>query len=157
PGPWAPRAGGARRKVPDEFVGAPGSSPIPGAAPAVKFLGRGETVAPPPGRADNFAWPNGSEAKSARAAPEAPVTGQPNPEAVVAAKPKVVPAEAASALASAPADMKQQDRRKGSAGKLAQQKPAKKPPGGTRPRPPKDVSPRPPLPIEPLSGPWPTR
>jgi len=156
-GPVVPLTGGATPKDPDELLGGPGSSPIHGDATAVKVLAKGETVAAPPGRADNFAWPNGSEAKSARAAPEAPVTGQPNPEAVVAAKPKVVPAEAASALASAPADMKQQDRRKGSAGKLAQQKPAKKPPGVTRPRPPQDDFPRPPLPIEPLSGPWPTR
>jgi len=156
-GPVVPLTGGATPKDPDELLGGPGSSPIHGDATAVKVLAKGETVAAPPGRADNFAWPNGSEAKSARAAPEAPVTGQPNPEAVVAAKPKVVPAEAASALASAPADMKQQDRRKGSAGKLAQQKPAKKPPGVTRPRPPQDDFLRPPLPIEPLSGPWPTR
>jgi len=157
-GPVVPLTGGATPKDSDELLGGPGSSPIHGDATAVKVLAKGETIAaPPPGRADNFAWPNGSEAKSARAAPEAPVTGQPNPEAVVAAKPKVVPAEAASALASAPADMKQQDRRKGSAGKLAQQKPAKKPPGVTRPRPPQDDFPRPPLPIEPLSGPWPTR
>ena len=156
-GPVVPLTGGATPKDSDELLGGPGSSPIHGDATAVKVLAKGETVAAPPGRADNFAWPNGSEAKSARAAPEAPVTGQPNPEAVVAAKPKVVPAEAASALASAPADMKQQDRRKGSAGKLAQQKPAKKPPGVTRPRPPQDDFPRPPLPIEPLSGPWPTR
>ncbi|HME28649.1 MAG TPA: GDSL-type esterase/lipase family protein [Pseudolabrys sp.] len=156
-GPVVPLTGGATPKDSDELLGGPGSSPIHGDATAVKVLAKGETVAAPPGRADNFAWPNGSEAKSARAAPEAPVTGQPNPEAVVAAKPKVVPAEAASALASAPADMKQQDRRKGSAGKLAQQKPAKKPPGVTRPRPPQDDFSRPPLPIEPLSGPWPRR
>jgi len=156
-GPVVPLTGGATPKDSDELLGGPGSSPIHGDATAVKVLAKGETVAAPPGRADNFAWPNGSEAKSARAAPEAPVTGQPNPEAVVAARPKVVPAEAASALASAPADMKQQDRRKGSAGKLAQQKPAKKPPGVTRPRPPQDDFPRPPLPIEPLSGPWPRR
>jgi hypothetical protein len=101
-------------------------------------------VAAPPGRADNFAWLNRSQTESAAAAPETPID-QPKPEEPVAAQPKAVP----SALASAPVDMKQQERKKGSAGKLTQQKPAKNstPPQVTAPRPPQDDAPRPPMPI----------
>ena len=63
------------------------------------------------------------------------------------AQPKAAPA-ATSALASAPADIKQQERKKGSAGRLSQQKPAKHstPPQVTAP-PPQDDVPRPPMPI----------
>jgi uncharacterized protein len=159
-GPVVPLTG-APPKDSDELLGGPGSSPIHGDATATKVLAKGETVAAPAGRADNFAWPNtseaksGNEAKSVQAAPEAPVAAPPQPEAPVAAKPKAVPAGAASALASAPGDMKQQERKKGSAGKLTQQKPAKKPapPEVTSPRPPQDDVPRPPMPIGPSSSP----
>ena len=94
-------------------------------------------MAAPPGRADNFAWPNGSQTKSAAAAPETPIADQPKPEAPVVAQPKAAPA-VTNALASAPVDIKQQERKKGSAGKLTQQKPAKNstPPQVTEPRPP---------------------
>jgi hypothetical protein len=147
-GPVVPLTG-ATPKDTDELLGGPGSSPIHGDATATKVLAKGETVAAPPGRADNFAWP-------VQAAPEAPVAAPPQPEAPVAAKPKAVPAGAASALASAPADIKQQERKKGSAEKLTQQKPAKKPtpPEVTSPRPPQDDVPRPPMPIGPSSSPF---
>ena len=71
------------------------------------------------------------------------------------AQPKAAPA-ATSALASAPVDMKQQERKKGSAGKLSQQKPAKNstPPQVTAPRPPQDDVPRPPMPIGSSDGPF---
>jgi uncharacterized protein len=129
----------------DSLLGAPGSSPIPGDAIATKVLAKGETVDAPPGRADNFAWLNGSQTTSAAAAPETPIADQPKPEAPVVAQPKAVP----SALASAPVDIKQQERKKGSAGKLTQQKPAKNstPPQVTAPMPPQDDVPRPPMPI----------
>ena len=113
-----------KTKDSDNLLGAPGSNPIHGDAIATKVLAKGETVAAPPGRADNFAWPNGSQAKSSAAAPETPIADQPKPEAPVTAQPKAAPA-ATSALASAPVDIKQQERKKGSAGKLTQQKPAK--------------------------------
>ena len=116
-------------------------------------------MAAPPGRADNFAWPNGSQAKSSAAAPETPIADQPKPEAPVMAQPKAAPA-VTNALASAPTDMKQQERKKGSAGKLTQQKPAKNstPPQVTAPRPPQDDVPRPPMPIGPSGSPFgPTR
>jgi cell division protein FtsN len=130
----------------DKLLGAAGSSPTLGDAIATKVLAKGETIAAPPGRADNFAWTNGSQTKSA--VPETPVADQPKLEAPVAAQPKAAP-EVTGALASAPADMKQQERKKGSAGKLTQQKPAKNstPPQVTAPTQPQDDVPRPPMPI----------
>jgi uncharacterized protein len=98
-----------RDKDSDKLLGAAGSSPIPGDAIATKVLAKGEAVVAPPGRADNFAWPYGSQARSAGAAPETPIADQPKS----AAQPKAEP-EATSALASAPADMKQRERKKGS-------------------------------------------
>jgi uncharacterized protein len=135
----------------DNLLGVPGSSPTLGDATATKVLAKGETITAPLGRADNFAWLNRSQTESAAAAPETPIVDQPKPEAPVAAQPKAVP----SALASAPADMKQQERKKGSGGKLTQQKPAKNstPPQVTAPTPPQDdVVPRPPMPIGPSDG-----
>jgi hypothetical protein len=135
----------------DSLLGAPGSSPTLGDAIATKVLAKGETIAAPAGRADNFTWLNGSQTKSA--APETPVVDQPKPEAPVAAQPKAVP-EVTGALASAPVDIKQQERKKGSGGKLTQQKPAKNstPPRVTAPSPPQDDVPRPPMPIGPSSS-----
>jgi uncharacterized protein len=134
----------------DNLLGVPGSSPTLGDATATKVLAKGETITAPLGRADNFAWLNRSQTESAAAAPETPIVDQPKPEAPVAAQPKAVP----SALASAPADMKQQERKKGSGGKLTQQKPAKNstPPQVTAPTPPQDDVPRPPMPIGPSDG-----
>jgi uncharacterized protein len=146
-GPVIPLTGTSKDKDKDSdnLLGSPGSNPTLGDAIATKVLAKGETIAAPPGRADNFAWTNGSQPKSA--APETPIADQPKPEAPVAAQPKAVP----SALASAPDDTKQQERKKGSAGKLTQQKPAKNstPPQVTAPPPPQDDVPRPPLPIGP--------
>jgi len=132
----------------DNLLGAPGSSPISGDTIAMKVLAKGETVAAPLGRADNFAWLTRDQTKSAAAAPETPIADQPKPEAPVAAQPKAAPAMT-SALASAPVDIKQQERKKGSAGKVTQHKPAKNstPPQVTAPPPPQDDVPRPPLPI----------
>jgi hypothetical protein len=117
-GPVIPLTGTAKDKDKDsdKLLGAPGSSPIPGDAIATKVLAKGETMAAPPGRADNFAWFNGSQTTSAAAAPETPIAEQPKPEAPVTAQPKVVP-EATNALASAPADIKQRERKKSRAGK----------------------------------------
>jgi hypothetical protein len=117
-GPVIPLTGTAKDKDKDsdKLLGAPGSSPTLGDAIATKVLAKGETIAAPPGRADNFAWTNGSQTKSAAAAPETSIAEQPKPEAPVTAQPKVAP-EATNALASAPADMKQRERKKGRAGK----------------------------------------
>jgi len=129
----------------DNLLGAPGSNPTLGDAIATKVLAKGETVAAPPGRADNFAWLNRGQTTSAAAAPETQIVDPPKPEAPAAAQPKAVP----SALASAPVDNKQQERKRGSGGKLTQQKPAKNstPPQVTAPTQPQDDVPRPPMPI----------
>ena len=154
-GPVVPLTGGTPSKDSDELLGGPGNSAIHGDAIAVKVLARGETVAPTPGRADNFAWPNGSAAK--QATPAGP------PEAAVSETPANAkePADATSALASAPSDTKQQVRKKGSAGKVAQHRQARKPipPDNANSRRPQDGSwwsqdgaPRPPRPIGPSGG-----
>ena len=152
-GPVIPLTGTPKdkEKGSDNLLGAPGSNPIQGDEIATKVLAKGETVAAPPGRADNFAWLNRGQTESAAAAPET-IADQPKPEAPVAAQPKAVP----SALASPPVDIKQQERKKGSAEKLTQQKPAKNSiaPQVTAPRPPQDDVPRPPMPIGPSDGPF---
>ena len=145
-GPVIPLTGIPKNKEFEELLGAPGSSPIHGDAVATKVLMNGETVAAPPERSDNFAWPHGSEA--AQTVPPASA-----PPAPVPAQPKAVPDAAVSALASAPANMKQHERKKGNAGKLTQ-KATKNPPRpeSTKPRPLQDDVPRPSLPIGPSSG-----
>jgi uncharacterized protein len=148
-GPVIPLTGTAKAKEKDSdnLLGAPGSSPTLGDATATKVLANGETVASPPGRADNFAWLSRGQTEAVAAAPETPIADQPKPEATEAAQPKAVP----SALASAPIDIKQQERKKGSGGKLTQQKPAKNstPPQVTAPTTTQDDVPRPPMPIGP--------
>jgi hypothetical protein len=138
----------------DELLGAPGSSPIHGDALATKVLAKGETMTAPAGRADSFAWrPSASAAQSEPVAPVAPVAAEPN----------ALPASAKSALASAPPDLKQEERKK-----PTQQKTMKKPQkqeasassspstsnsGSTSAsRPPQDGMPRPPMPIGPSNG-----
>src|SRR5215475_7335686 len=151
-GPVISLTGPQKDKDSDSLIGAPGISPTLGDAIATKVLAKGETIAAPPGRADNFAWLNRSQTEPAAAASEIPIAEQPKPEAPVAVQPKTVPA----ALASAPVDIKQQERKKGSAGKLTQQKPAKNstPPQVTAPTPPQDDVPRPPMPIGPSGSPF---
>ncbi|MGA9279831.1 MAG: DUF459 domain-containing protein, partial [Pseudolabrys sp.] len=156
-GPVIPLTGTPKdkEKDSDNLLGSSGSNPIQGDAIATKVLAKGEAVAAPPGRADNFAWPNGSQSKPAAAAPETPIADQPKPEAPVVAQPKAAPA-VTNALASAPVDIKQQERKKGSAGKLTQPRPAKNstPPQVTAPRSPQDDVPRPPMSIGPSGGPF---
>jgi len=148
-GPVVPLTGGAAPKDSDELLGGPGSSSIHGDATAAKVLAKGETTVAPAGRSDNFGWPNSGEAKpAAPVAPVAPVVTDSKEEAPAADRSKAAPADATSALASAPTDNKQQERKKGSAGKLTQQKPAKKPPEARTQNPPQDDAPRPPRPIE---------
>src|SRR5262245_50590582 len=149
-GPVVPLTGGVAPKDSDELLGGPGSSSIHGDATAAKVLAKGEATVAPAGRSDNFGWPNGGEARSA--APVAPVVTDSKEEAPVVDRSKAAPADATSALASAPTDNKQQERKKGSAGKLTQQKPAKKPPEARTQYPPQDDAPRPPRPIGGSSG-----
>src|SRR5215467_5449646 len=153
-GPVIPLTGTAKDKDKDSdnLLGVPGSSPALGDAIATKVLAKGETVAAPPGRADNFVWLNRSQTEGAAVVPDTPIAEQPKPEPPVAAEPKAAP----SALASVPVDIKQQERKKGSGGKLTQQKPAKNAasPQVTPPTPPQDDVPRPPMPIGPSGSPF---
>jgi hypothetical protein len=117
----------------DELLGAPGSSPIHGDATAAKVLAKGETLDAPAGHLGNPA----NAAQPAPGMPAAQTTG------------------AASALASPPSDTKQEEQKnKGSAGKLTQQKTIKKPawPENPKPRSSQNDVPRPPLPIGPSSS-----
>ena len=124
----------------DDLLGAAGGSSAHGDAIATKVLVKGEALAAPSGRADDFVWPLGSDAKTAQpvaAVPPAPV--QPN--------------AAAGAFASAPDEKKKEERKSGSAGRLTQKTIAKpKRPEGTSPKSSPDDVPRPPLPIGPSSG-----
>ena len=130
----------AMPKDSDDLLGAAGGSSAHGDAIATKVLVKGEALAAPSGRADDFVWPLGSDAKTAQpvaAVPPAPV--QPN--------------AAAGAFASAPDEKKKEERKSGSAGRLTQKTIAKpKRPEGTSPKSSPDDVPRPPLPIGPSSG-----
>jgi hypothetical protein len=101
----------------DKLLGAPGTSPIHDDTIATKVLTKGETLAAPAGRADNFAWQNRSQTEAAAAASETPIADQPKPQQ------KAVPT-GTSALALAPDDIRQQKRKKRHGGHLTQQKPA---------------------------------
>jgi hypothetical protein len=130
----------AMPKDSNDLLGAAGGSSAHGDAIATKVLVKGEALAAPSGRADDFVWPLGSNAKTAQpvaAVPPAPV--QPN--------------AAADAFASAPDEKKKEERKSGSAGRLTQKTITKpKRPEGTSPKSSPDDVPRPPLPIGPSSG-----
>jgi len=73
----------------EELLGGAGGGSTHGDAIATKVLVKGEPVAAPPGRADDFAWPRGGDANATQ-----PVAA--------AAQPKAVPPAAAGASASVP-------------------------------------------------------
>jgi hypothetical protein len=110
-GPVVPLTGKAKDKDndSDSLLGAPGTSPIHDDAIATKVLTKGETLAAPAGRADNFAWQNRSQTEAMT-----------DPQA----QPKAMPS-GTSALALAPDDIRQQKRKKRHGGNLTQQKPAR--------------------------------
>src|SRR5262249_19348623 len=89
-GPVIPLTGTGKdqAKASDNRLGVPGSSPALGDAIATKVLAKGETVAAPPGRADNFVWLNRSQTEGAAIVPDTPIAEQPKPEPPVAAQPK---------------------------------------------------------------------
>src|SRR5262249_42795628 len=94
----------------DDLLGAPGSSQIHGDATAMKVLAKGETIAAPSGRADNFAWPQRANPSPDQPVPVSPVANE-----------TPVPDGAAGAMASAPPDAKPEERKKKStAGKVTQ-------------------------------------
>jgi uncharacterized protein len=128
----------------EELLGAPGSSPLHNDPSATKLFMNGETVAAPFGRADNFSWSQPGETQAAQSVPMA----EPS-------KSNAVPDAAANALASAPAQTRQEERKKSSAGTVAQ-KQTKKPirPENEPQKVHQDDMPRPPLPIGPSSSPF---
>jgi uncharacterized protein len=165
-GPVVPLTGKAIEtpKDSEELLGAPGSSTIHGDAVATKVLAKGETVAAPTGRADNFTLRPDSSANAAQSGLMiAPVTAEPKADAQ--AEPKASPAGAA-ALASAPADTKQEELKKDA--KKPTHRVSKKPKheeasgsnptsssGSTStPKPPRDGIPRPPRPVDASNGSW---
>ena len=142
----------------DELLGGPGGGSAHGDAIAMKVLVKGEPVVAPPGRADDFVWPLGSDAKTVQ-----PVAAAP-PKEVQA---KAVPPAATGAFAAAPVnnalhaaprastEKKKDGRKSGDAGKLTQKTMEKSNRAeDNRPRSPRDDAPRPPLPIGPSGGPF---
>jgi hypothetical protein len=129
----------------DDLLGGPGSGQIHGDATATKVLAKGETVAAPSGRADNFSWPRGAN----------PSSGQPVPVPPVAID-TPVPDGATGAMASAPPDAKPEERKKKSTTKKVTQKVTKRQtqPENATPQPSQDFFPRPPMPIGPANGPF---
>jgi uncharacterized protein len=88
----------AMPKDSDDLLGVAGGSSAHADATATKVLVKGEALAAPSGRADDFVWPLGSDAK----------TAQP-----VAAGPDAVPPAAEGALASAPDEKKKKKKEEG--------------------------------------------
>jgi hypothetical protein len=149
-GPVVPLTGTAKdndtkdSKDGDNLLGGPGSSQIHGDATATKVLAKGETVAAPSGRADNFSWPRGSNLSS----------GQPVPVPPPVATETPVPAAAAGAMASAPSDAKPEERKKKSASGKVTQRVTKRPtqPDNATPQSSQDFFLRRPMPIGPANG-----
>ena len=130
----------------DNLLGGPGSSQIHGDATATKVLAKGETVAAPSGRADNFSWPRGSNLSSDQPVPVPPPVATETP----------VPAAAAGAMASAPSDAKPEERKKKSASGKVTQRVTKRPtqPDNATPQSSQDFFLRRPMPIGPANGPF---
>ena len=76
----------------EELLGASGSQPPHADATADRVLVKGEPVPAPPGRADDFVWPPGSDGKSAPAASATPppAAALPAPKAVARTEPIAV-------------------------------------------------------------------
>jgi hypothetical protein len=140
----------------DALLGGTRGSSAHADAIATKVLVKGEPVAAPTGRADDFVWPPGSDVKTAQ-----PVAAAP-PAATQA---KAVPLAAAGALASVPAikaqpeppalaEKRKKERKSGSAGKTTHTVAKPKRPEETEPKSERDDIPRPPRPIGPSGGPF---
>jgi hypothetical protein len=122
----------------EELVGGNAAQPVHSDAIAARVLVKGEPVPAPPGRADDFAWPLGSDAKAAP-----PVASAPAADAVARAEPP--------ASAGKPSD----DRKRGATGKTSQTTGSKQriehPEIKSRTR---HEAPRPPAPIRPSNSPF---
>ena len=120
----------------EELLGGAGSQPMHSDATANRVLVKGEPVPAPPGRADDFVWPLGSDGKSVAPAAGAPTTEAPAANAVARTEPP--------AAAAKPSE---EPKRGGTAAKTSQTtgvKPRLDRPVETRPRPSQGDVPRPP-------------
>jgi hypothetical protein len=120
----------------EELLGGAGSQPMHSDATANRVLVKGEPVPAPPGRADDFVWPLGSDGKSVAPAAGAPATEAPAANAVARTEPP--------AAAAKPSE---EPKRGGTAAKTSQTtgvKPRLDRPVETRPRPSQGDVPRPP-------------
>jgi uncharacterized protein len=115
----------------DDLLGGSGTGSAHGDAIATRVLVKGEPVAAPTGRADDFAWPRGGDANAAQ-----PVAAEP-------------------ADTSAPSEQTAEPK-SGTAGKTTQNAPSKpklQRPDENKPKPVQNNEPRPPRPIQP-AGPF---
>ena len=132
----------------EDLLGGPGSSQIHGDATATKVLARGETVAAPSGRADNFSWPRGSNLSSDQPVSPVPPVATETP----------VPAAAAGAMASAPPDAKPEvQKKKSTSGKVTQRvtkRQTQQDNAAPQSQTSQDFFLRPPMPIGPANGPF---
>jgi hypothetical protein len=121
----------------EELVGGNAAQPVHNDAIAARVLVKGEPVPAPPGRADDFVWPLGSDNKNAP-----PLASAPAADAVARAEPP--------AIAGKPAD----ERKSGAAGKTSQTTGVKNRTerSEVKQKPQRDT-PRPPAPIRPSSSP----
>jgi hypothetical protein len=130
----------------EELLGGTGGQPMHSDVTANRVLVKGEPVPAPPGRADDFVWPPGSDGRATQPAASAP------------AAPASAAAPAANAMAGteppATAGKTSDEPKRGAAGKTSQTTPAKpKVENRPRPQPQRDV-PRPPAPIQRSGGPF---
>lgn len=125
----------------DELVGGAGGSTVHGDTIATRVLVKGEPLAAPSGRADDFAWPRSSDASVAQ--PDAAVV----PASASAAA--AVSANAVTAPSAEPDNKKPAEPKRGTAAKTAQN-------AAARPKhPPHNNNvPRPPAPIRPSNNPF---
>ena len=133
----------------EELLGGGGSQPVHSDATASRVLVKGEPVTAPPGRADDFIWPQGSDGKTAAPGPAAAAPAALAPASTAA------PAADAVARTEPVTVMKPQEAPKQSGGAKILQVPEAKPRAErrteTRPRAQQDNVPRPPADI-PLAG-----
>lgn len=105
----------------DELLGGGSSQPVHSDATASRVLVKGEPVTAPPGRADDFVWPQGSDGKTAASAPVAAAPAAPAPASAAA------PAADAVVRTEPVAIMKPQEAPKQSGGAKILQVPEAKP------------------------------
>ena len=121
----------------EELLGASSAQPLHSDSTANRVLVKGEPVTAPPGRADDFVWPPGSDRKSevpAVSAPAAPATAAaPAPKAVARTEPAAAvieePKRGVSAKTSQPTGAKPRIEQRVETKPRSPQSDAPRPPG----------------------------